>query len=153
MNSPNLILVKRAKSRPIPYPLLLLADENVEAIDKYIYQCIIYLVKYKNISIGLIAVQEIDLRTIEIKNLAISPEFRNKGLGSWCLQKLATVYPVKDQLVATGDGSFSAIRFYQKNGFRKHTLRKDFFLKNYPAPIIENGIQLKDQLVLKKTWR
>ncbi|GAB3019439.1 GNAT family N-acetyltransferase [Cyclobacterium sediminis] len=149
MKSSALHFSERLSNEFIPYPLLLLADETKEAINNYIHQCEIYLIKNKNQVVGVCAIQEIDTYTIEIKNLAIIKEHRNCGIGSWCIQKVKEIYPAKIVLVGTGDASSSSLRFYKKNGFKPHAIRKDFFLNNYDHPIIENGRQLIDQIVLK----
>ncbi|MEJ1317924.1 hypothetical protein QY886_01355 [Latilactobacillus sakei] len=52
-------------------------------------------------------------------------------------------------LVGTGDGSLAAIAFYLRQGFRFDHIRKGFF-EQYQAPIIENGIQLQDMVVLRQ---
>lgn len=134
----------------MPYSLLLLADESKEAIDKYIADCEIYVIKNYSKDLGACAVQLMNNHTIEIKNLAILPLYRNLGIGRWCLQQIEAKYKGKDILVGTGDSSLDALRFYQNNGFVKFDIRKNFYLDNYPHPIMENGTQLKDQIVLRK---
>ena len=42
------------------------------------------------------------------------------------------------------------IPFYEKCGFEKSHIIKNFFIKNYDKPIIENGVQLVDMVYLKK---
>ena len=42
------------------------------------------------------------------------------------------------------------LNFYKKRGFIEYTRIRDFFIQNYPHPIIENGVQLKDMIYLKK---
>lgn len=148
MKNSDLNLIENSKLDSIPYQLLLLADESIHAIDKYIHQCKLYLKKSNDNTVGVCAIHEMDASTIEIKNLAVLEEFRNGGVGSLCIQKIDAIYPDKGILVGTGDGSLEAIRFYKKNGFKQHAIRKDFFLNNYNEPILENGIQLKDQIVL-----
>jgi hypothetical protein len=52
-------------------------------------------------------------------------------------------------IVGTPDQAVKQINFYEKNGFIKYDLKKDFFIKNYPAPIIDNGVTLRDMVMLK----
>ncbi len=150
MKCSKLHLREKSRNESIPYPLLLMADESIDVINSYIHQCDIYLIKNNDLTIGVCAIQKVDSFTIEIKNLAITIDYRNFGIGSWCLQKVKEIHPAKIVLVGTGDASINALRFYMKNGFKPHTIRKSFFLNNYDHPIIENGIQLKDQIILKK---
>ena len=44
----------------------------------------------------------------------------------------------------------SMVPFYEKFGFSPVYTVKDFFLDNYEAPIIENGIQLTDMIYLAR---
>lgn len=146
----DLSLHAKAEEAPLPYSLLLLADESMEAIDKYIVDCEIYFIKTSTGNIGVCAIQLMNDNTIEIKNFAVLPPYRNLGIGRWCLLQIEAKYKGKDILVGTGDSSLDALRFYENNGFAKFDIRKNFYLKNYPNPIIENGTQLKDQIVLRK---
>jgi hypothetical protein len=48
-----------------------------------------------------------------------------------------------------GTGTFGyQLAFYQRHGFRVTSIDCDFFVKNYPEPILEDGIQLVDMLRL-----
>ncbi len=48
-----------------------------------------------------------------------------------------------------GTGSFGyQLAFYQRHGFRVTSIDRDFFARNYPEPIFEDGIQLFDMLRL-----
>lgn len=150
MSIAGVSLEEYSKNDPIPYALLLLADESITAINNYIHHCKIFQIKESSHTIGVCAIQQKDTSTIEIKNLAIVERYRNRGIGQWCMQKIGELYQDKDQLVATGDHSTSALRFYERNGFKRHFIRKDFYIVNYDQPIIENGMQLRDQIVLRK---
>lgn len=153
MNHDDLSMEPLKSGEMIPYNLLLLADESVDAINKYLSDCVIYVIRYSNDAIGVCAVQLIEQTTIEIKNLAITEAFQNKGVGSWCLGQVERMHGDKDVLIGTGDGSLEALRFYERNGYSRAFTRKNFFIDNYPNPISENGIQLKDQIVLMKKSR
>ncbi len=70
-----------------PYNLLLLADETVVAINKYLPYLDVYIAKQQGKIVGVISLLPVDKQTIEIKNIAISPAYQGKGLGSWILKK------------------------------------------------------------------
>jgi hypothetical protein len=53
-------------------------------------------------------------------------------------------------IVGTGDAAIRNLCFYRKEGFKTFGVRKGFFVENYPQPVYENGIQLKDMVMLKK---
>ncbi len=52
-------------------------------------------------------------------------------------------------LNATGDSPLT-IPFYEKCGFKRHHVEKEFFTKNYDHPIFEAGVQLVDMIYLQK---
>ena len=43
-----------------------------------------------------------------------------------------------------------ALALYQKMGFEMDSIRKGFFIDNYPEPMYENGILVRDMVVLKR---
>lgn len=52
-------------------------------------------------------------------------------------------------MVGTADAGTKQIAFYDKNGFRKFGLKKNFFIDHYEMPIYEDRVQLKDMVMLK----
>lgn len=134
-----------------PYEILLLADETIEAIDKYIFDSDVYRVTKSGKTIAAFCLLEVNESTIEIKNIAVVDNFRNKGVGSEiidfikriCKERYSTI------IVGTADNGINQIRFYERNGFEKFDTVKNFFIENYPDPIYENGIRLKDMILLK----
>lgn len=136
-----------------PFDLLLLADESMEAINKYINSCLVFTILLNNKIIGVMAVMIIDAISIELKNIAIAKELQKNGFGTQAIHWLENFYKekkVKNIYVGTGDASHGQQKFYQKLGFEKYGVKKDFFLKNYPREIFENGIQLKDMIMFNK---
>lgn len=142
---------KIEKNSEIPYELLLLADETVEAINQYIYKCDIYLLHDDTESIAVMALCKNSDTELEIKNIAVIESYRSKGIGSILIKKakeIALDNHYKVLSVGTSDTGFQQIRFYEKNGFMKTGIRKDFFINNYPSPIYENGLQMRDMVLL-----
>ena len=135
-----------------PYPILLLADETQEAIDRYVFESDVYIVKDNDGKlIGVFCLQVISETMIELKNIAIVEEYQNKEIGSQVILYIKKLcknkYPYL--LVGTPDCAIHQIHFYEKNGFVRFMIKQNFYINNYPDPIFENGIQLKDMLVLK----
>jgi len=154
MKIQNLRLHKLRDDEPIPFNLLLLADETKDAIRKYIYASAIYIV-YSNEAatpIGVFALYRINDAVLEIKNIGVLELFRSRGIGSFIIERIkgiARIENYREVIVGTADSGVRQIQFYEKNGFRKYAVKKNFFTKNYPKPIIEDGIMLKDMLMLK----
>jgi ribosomal protein S18 acetylase RimI-like enzyme len=139
----------------LPYELLLLADETTAVIQKYIYDCDVYVIKEKNESlpVAVFALYRISDRELEIRNIAVSEFAQGQGLGSQIIhqiKRIAILAKFKRIIVGTPSVSPALIRFYEKNGFSKYDLRKGFYLKYYPAPIVESGVMLRDMLLLKQ---
>ncbi|MBR9855127.1 MAG: GNAT family N-acetyltransferase [Algicola sp.] len=138
----------------LPYKLLLLADESEKAIDKYINKCEVFILEQNHKTIAVVAIERLNQSVIEIKNIAVDEEYQNQGLGKKMIQWVKTHYQelgILEILVGTGDASIYQLLFYLKCGFEMNSIRKSFFLKNYETAIYENGIRLKDMIVLKLT--
>ncbi|MDQ8003152.1 MAG: GNAT family N-acetyltransferase [Pedobacter sp.] len=136
----------------IPFQLLLLADETVEAIEKYIYKCDVFVLKKDGLLIAVFALLKVDEHEIEIKNIAVDNNLQGQGIGSLLLSNIKAITKetfFKRIIVGTPDISHLQINFYEKNGFVKCGIRKNFFIENYKLPIIENGILLKDMQMLE----
>ncbi|KFF27170.1 GNAT family N-acetyltransferase [Chryseobacterium vrystaatense] len=135
----------------VPYELLLLADETIDAINQYIFDSDIYLLNDGVQDIAVIALYKNDSTELEIKNMAVLEGLRNKGIGSLLINKakeIAKESGYTTLVVGTSDTGFQQIKFYEKNGFIKKGVRKNFFTENYPLPIYENGLQMRDMVVL-----
>ena len=137
----------------IPYNLLLLADETIESIDKYIHECSIYLLLCDNKPVGVCAVSVISSGIIEIKNIAVVEEFRGRGFGKLMLNSVidnAERNGYERVIIGTGDAGIRQIKLYEKCGFEIYERKKNFFIDNFPEPIYENGIQLIDMVMMKR---
>lgn len=135
----------------IPYDLLLLADETVEAIDQYIFDSDIYLLHDDMQDIAVMALYQNSNTELEIKNMAVIESCRSQGIGTILMEKakkIAKETGYTTLTVGTSDTGFQQIKFYEKNGFIKKGVRKGFFIENYAAPIYENGLQMHDMIML-----
>ncbi|HLV45770.1 MAG TPA: GNAT family N-acetyltransferase [Flavobacterium sp.] len=136
-----------------PYEILLIADETVDAINKYVFDSDVYLAIVQQEAIGAFCLLRDNEGDLEIKNIAIVPQWQNRGIGSFLLAKIEEIAKkgeFKTIIVGTADTGKRQISFYQKNGYAQYAIKRNFFLKNYDQPIYENGIMLKDMIILKK---
>lgn len=141
------------KDEEIPYALLLLADETVEAINKYVFGSEIYVLEQEGKIIAEYALLPLNKEEMEIKNIAVSPEVQGQGIGKSLLRDAAARAKgmgFRRIIIGTGDVSTKLLRFYHKEGFEVFGVRKGFFVDNYPEPIYDGGKQLKDMVLLKK---
>lgn len=134
-----------------PYDLLLLADETVTAINKYLFDSSVFVVQKLQQPIAVFCLYPIDSETLEIKNIAVAASHQNKGLGSKIVQYIQETYCTQypNLIVGTADCGFDQIRFYERNGFVQYGVRANFFIENYEQPIYENGQLLRDMILLK----
>lgn len=130
--------------------LLLLADEQEDMIDKYIDRGTMYVLDDNGIKCECIITKE-DKGIIEIKNIATKPEYQGKGYGKALIDFIVTKYKSKYSILQVGTGdSPLTIPFYEKCGFIRSHIIKNFFTDNYDHPIYECGIQLVDMVYLQR---
>ena len=144
------------KDEKIPYNLLLLADESIVAINKYIHQSDVYILEKGCETIAVCAIQKINDDTVEIKNIAVDTVFQGQGVGQELLLDITDLVKSKgfnQIIIGTGDAGIKQLYVYQKVGFEIFEIKHKFFIDNYPEPIFENGIQLKHMIMLKKDLR
>ena len=141
------------KQEAIPYDLLLLADETVEVIDRYAKDGQTYVVEVDSQAIAVYVLLVIDRKRIEIKNVAVHSNYQGQGIGKFMLRDAtsrAKEQGYKTILIGTANGSIKQLYLYQKEGFEITSIKKNFFVDNYPAPIFENGILCKHMIMLEK---
>ncbi len=131
-------------------PLLLIADEQENMIERYILKCSMYVLDDNGVK-AEIAVCGADSGVLEIKNLAVLPEYRRKGYGRALIEFVCSLYKDRYYTVQVGTGdSPLTIPFYEKCGFVKSHNVKNFFTGNYDHPIYEDGVKLVDMIYLKR---
>lgn len=133
---------------PPPYALLLLADETIEIIQRYIDACDLWVIADARKLLGVCAVKCSSNDSAEIMNIAIQKEYQAQGLGTRLIQHVLQSYLSYQICVGTPTVADPQIRFYERNGFRRAFVRKDYYLQQYPHPIMEIGKQLIDMQVL-----
>lgn len=131
---------------------LLLADESEEVINQYIYEGEMYSILLNGDTAGVVLFVFHPGDTVEIKNIALAPEFRGKGTGKKVIEAGCRLYKEKGfqrMIVGTANSSISNLAFYQKAGFRIAEIRRGFF-NNYPEPVFEDGIKAEDMVVFAR---
>ena len=130
--------------------LLLLADEQEDMIDKYIADSTMYILDDNGIK-GECVVLSVGNNTLEIKNIAIHPDYQRKGYGQAFIDFLIKKYRGEYSALQVGTGeSRATIPFYEKCGFIRSHIIKNFFIDNYENPIYEEKVQLVDMIYLKR---
>ena len=132
--------------------LLLLADEQENMIDRYLEQGTMYVLNDNGI-IAVCVVTDEDNKALEIKNIAVKPEFQRRGYGKAMLDFITKKYKDSYDIIQVGTGEVPAvITFYEKCGFQKSHKIESFFTDNYDHEIYEDGIKLIDMIYLSFTY-
>ena len=148
----SLITLKIVSIAPnrAPMHLLLEADPSVEKVKRYLQKSHCFIAKIGAEVIGVYVLQPITEDRLELMNIAVDPKRQGQGIGKQLLEHAITsAKQLNARRLELGTGTFGyQLAFYQRAGFRVDSIDKDFFLKNYAAPIFEMGIQHKDMLRL-----
>lgn len=144
-------IVRIKDDRKVYLPLLLLADEQEDMIDRYLERGDMYALTEAGEALAVIVVTDEGCRTLEIKNLAVRPDCQKRGLGKKMIAFVADTYRDRFDtlLVGTGDSPMT-VPFYERCGFVRSHVVKSFFTDHYDHPIIECGVLLKDMVYFKK---
>ena len=130
--------------------LLLLADEQEDMVERYIERGTMYVLVDDGVKCECIVTDEGN-GILEIKNIATISEFQRKGYGKALIDFLAAKYKGQYALIQVGTGdSPLTIPFYEKCGFVRSHIIKNFFVDHYDHPIVECGIQLIDMVYLQR---
>lgn len=144
------LVIRRISANKSAYmELLLIGDESEEMVRRYIDAIDLYVGFVDGAAVSCIATLVIDAETLEVKNLAVVPQCRKRGLGRCMLAYAERRYPGCRIYLGTGETP-STLRFYQSCGYRYSHRLPDFFTDNYSCPIVEEGVTLKDMVYLYK---
>lgn len=130
--------------------LLLLADEQESMIDRYLDRGSMYALFEDGVRAVCVVTDE-DGGILELKNLAVCPEYQRKGYGAAMIRFLEERYRGQYGILQVGTGdSPLTVPFYEACGFRRSHTVKNFFTEHYDHPIYEAGVLLKDMVYLRK---
>ena len=118
-------------------------------IMKYLDRGNLYVGSMDNKDVAVIVTVEKDNGSVEIKNLAVDAAFRRRGIGRKMLVYVEKLYPDNKIILGTGETP-STLRFYRSCGYRYSYRISNFFTDNYPNPIVEEEVTLRDMVYLYK---
>lgn len=136
----------------LPMDLLLEADPSEILVRAYCDSGWCMIGKQDGELIGVYVLLALSETVVEIKNLAVSEGFRDRGYGRQLLEHALGEAAQRGFLfveIGTGNSSLGQLALYQKCGFRMHEIDPDFFRRNYLEPIFENGIECRDMIRLR----
>ena len=131
--------------------ILLIGDEQENMIMKYFCRCRLFVMKDGGTDYAVCAVTDDGNGVLEIKNIAVLPEHQRKGIGKQLISFIQDKFAGEYRILAAGTGdSPLTVPFYEKCGFKRCGVIKNFFLDNYDHPIFEAGVQLCDMICFEK---
>ena len=131
-------------------PLLLLADEQENMIDRYLEGGTMFVLDDNGVKAECVVTDEGN-GILEIKNIATDPAHQKRGYGKALIDFLICKYAENYSILQVGTGDSPAtIPFYEKCGFVRSHAIPNFFTDNYDHPIIEDGVQLVDMIYLRR---
>ena len=145
----NFIITKVDRDKKQYLPLLLIGDESEIMIDRYLDSGTLYVGLFNGKPIAVCVTLNLDPNTVEIKNLAVEEKYRRHGYGHRMLEYVESQHSNKKFILGTGETP-STLRFYKSCGYSYSHHIPNFFTDNYPTPIIEEGVTLRDMIYLEK---
>ena len=145
----NLIITEVDNDKEQYLPLLLIGDESETMIGRYLDSGTLYVGLFNGKPIAVCVTVNLDSNTLEIKNLAVDAEYRRHGYGRRMLEYVESRHSNKKIILGTGETP-STLKFYKSCGYSYSHRIPNFFTDNYPTPIIEEGVTLRDMIYLKK---
>ena len=144
------LLIQEVPVTNAPMELLLLADPSEDKIRSYLSGSKCFVASIGAVVVGACVVQPRGTDTHELMCIAVHPTHQKSGYGTALLKWVIDFYRNSGaRQLEVGTGTFGyQLAFYQRHGFRVTSIDRDFFVKNYPEPIFEDGIQLIDMLRL-----
>ncbi len=144
------LMIQEVSVTNAPVELLLLADPSENKIRSYLSISRCFVASMGEVVVGACVVQPLSPNAYELMSIAVHPVHQQSGYGTALLKWVIDFYRsagVRQLEVGTGTFGYQ-LAFYQRQGFRVSSIDQDFFIKNYPEPIFEDGIQLFDMLRL-----
>ena len=143
----QIIKIQNNKKRYLS--LLLLADEQENMVDRYLEQGTMYVLEDHGTKAECVVTDEGN-GILEIKNIAVEPAYHGRGYGKALIDFLIREYTGQYAVLQVGTGdSPMTVPFYEKCGFERSHVLKNFFTDHYDHPIYECGVLLQDMVYLR----
>ena len=119
-------------------------------IDRYLTNGTMYVLEDDGVKAECV-VLDVGGGVLEIKNIATDPKFHGKGYGKALIEFITQKYKSDYSILQVGTGDSPAtIPFYEKCGFTRSHIIKNFFADHYDHPIYDDGVKLIDMIYLRK---
>jgi GNAT superfamily N-acetyltransferase len=143
-----------ADDRDALRPLFELAEDSAAELDSYLHSGRVLIARSGPRIVGHLQLTGTGQSgQAEVKNMAIREDRQGQGLGRRLMQAALTLLAaegVTTVRVATAAADIGNLRFYQRQGFRMHSIERDAFTESagYPPGSQVAGIALRDRVWL-----
>lgn len=140
------------KTQTPPRDLLLLADESEASVNDYIGRGDCYIARSGDEILGEYILIQTRPFTAEIINIAVAAPYQRRGIGTALLhhaEHTARRAGFHILEIGTGDAGAGQLALYERYGFVRCGVYRDYFRRHYPAPIFENGVECRDMVRLR----
>lgn len=144
----NIELVTEHKKEHLD--LLLLADPSEHMIDRYLEPGDLYYMRADGEVVCLALVLPLDDVRCELKNIATREDRQGRGYACAMIEALCERYRGRFEQMLVGTAALGQ-SFYERRGFAYSHTVKNFFVDNYPEPLIEEGVQHIDMVYLSRS--
>jgi lactoylglutathione lyase len=139
--------------------LFAMAEDSPPLLDSYLDAGQVIVAAAGNRVVGhLQLVETDDAQHGEIKNMAVEPSFRGRGVGRSLIDAAVALEHAQGHsmlVVATAAAAIDTLRFYQRTGFRIRAVERDALTpaQGYPPHSRLHGIELRDRVWLDRCVR
>lgn len=140
------------KTQTPPRELLLLADESEASVNDYIDRADCYIARSGDKILGEYLLLHTRPFTAEIVNIAVAAPYQRRGIGTALLHHAvhtAQAAGFRILEIGTGDSGIGQLALYERCGFVRCGVDRDYFRRHYPAPIFENDVECRDMVRLR----
>lgn len=110
-------------------------SSTMDELSGHLKDCKVYMAYDQKKPIGYISYRQKD-NDIELMDLAVIPEYQNKGIGTLLMNTLLENIKRQNITLATHPFNSQAIRFYLKFGFKIAKWKDNYFGNNQPRLIL-----------------
>jgi PAS domain S-box-containing protein len=131
--------------------LFQLADDSAEQIGRYLELGRVLVAIAANRIVGVAQLVPRESGTVELKSLAVLPDFQRRGIGRALVDRASAICRSEGAsalAVTTATADIDNIRFYQRCGFRAVSIEQDTFTEanGYPVGLDADGIPVRDSI-------